>query len=87
MKKKYNKRVWLNKSSSPSTGSVTAFHGPAKYGRDKTDIWTWLEISDCHVKARLHKTNDDTMQDFINKMKKLRKIISDFIDFLEGLEK
>ena len=84
-KKSYNKRTWLNKPSSPSTGSIVAFHGPAKYSRKEADIWTWLEISDCTFKIRLHKTNDDTLKDFVNKLKKLRNAVDDFIKFLEKL--
>ena len=81
----YSKRVWLNKDASTSTGSVVAFHGDVQWNsKTKKHKETFLEISDCNVKARLHKTYDDTDQDFINKMKLLVKTITKFTDFLES---
>ena len=80
----YNKRVWLNKECSPSTGSVVAYHGLSAYAKDKGTgrLETMLEISDCHSKVHIHKTHLDTNEDFINKMVKLRDTINGFIQYL-----
>lgn len=43
----------------------------------------FVSISDCYQSARLHLTEDDTIEDFILKLKKLRNGLSDFIDHLE----
>lgn len=81
----YSKRVWLNEENSPSTGSVVAFDG---FVRNDKEEWrsTFLELSDCYGKARLHKASYDSMEDFIEKMKLLRNEIDLFIDYLEKEE-
>lgn len=79
----YNKRTWLNKEDSPSTGSVVAFDGNTQWkGESYRNIF--LSISDCAVSARLHKTEDDTIQDFIDKLKLLRDEIECFAEHLEN---
>ena len=80
----YNTRTWLNELSSPSTGSVVCYHGIQEYPDEKEPYENlFLEISDCHVKARLHKTIHESKNDFINKLKDLRGSITDFIYHLE----
>lgn len=78
----YKKQVWLNKESSPSTGNVVAYDGVSTY---KGEIYrnTFLSVSDCYTSARLHKTDDDSIDDFIDKMRLLRDSIDDFITYLE----
>lgn len=82
----YNKRTWLNADTCDSTGSIVAFDGKV------TDIDTkneytqrFLEISDCRSKIRLHKTSDDSDEDFLNKMKLLKSEIEQFINHLENI--
>lgn len=79
----YNKRVWLNKEDSASTGSVVAFDGEVVWRNEKIRS-TFLQISDCSISARLHKSDDDSLQDFIDKMKLLKNEIQSFIDHLEA---
>lgn len=78
----YNKRTWLNTPGSPSTGNVVAFDGMVSWHDEKIRS-VFLSVSDCNVCARLHKTDDDTIDDFINKMKLLRENIDEFIHHLE----
>lgn len=78
----YNKRTWLNKDNSPSTGSVVAFDGDVSW-KGEIIKSTFLSIADCSVSARLHKTEDDTKQDFIDKMTTLRNDIDEFIEYLK----
>ena len=80
----YNKRTWLNTEESDSTGSIVAFDG------NITDLDTgvkynqrFLEIADCRNKVRLHKTSDDSDEEFLNKIKLLRDEINRFINHLE----
>lgn len=81
----YSKRVWLNKNDSPSTGSVVAYRGPRRFNGDEEPVKVaFLEVSDCHSKARLHVSPDDTMQEFVEKMELLRDTVSDFIDYLKS---
>ena len=76
----YNKRAWLNKEDSTSTGNVVAM-----VYKDEDDIITaCLSIADCYNSARLHKTREDEMVDFIDKMKTLNTEITLFINYLEN---
>lgn len=83
----YNKRTWLNKPNSPSTGNVVAFDGEITSEKEETYRSTFLSVSDCYNSARLHKSDYDSMEDFINKMKTLRDEINSFIVYLETTEK
>jgi hypothetical protein len=78
----YSKRVWLNKDNSSSTGNVVAFDGMVSW-RGEDIRSTFLSVSDCSVSARLHKSDDDTINDFIDKMKLLKNEIELFINHLE----
>lgn len=78
----YNKRTWLNKDNSPSTGNIVAFEGEVLWKGEKIPS-AFLSISDCNVSARLHKTDEDTIEDFIEKMKLLKSEIELFINYLE----
>ena len=80
----YNKRTWLNKENSPSTGNVVAFEGEVLYKEEKIHS-IFLSVSDCNVSARLHKTDEDSVQDFIDKMKLLEKEVHQFIEHLENI--
>jgi len=82
---KYSKQAWLNIKGSPSTGAVVAYHGPSPWSED-TDK-TFLEVSDCHYKVRLHKTDVESMRNFIRKLRKLAKIAEDFATWLELRER
>ena len=78
--KKYIKRKWLNRKGSASTGSAVAYAGPSPWNKKEDSIF--FEVSDCHCSVRLHKTTEDSMQDFIKKIRNLAKTANDFADFL-----
>lgn len=79
----YNKRTWLNPDNSPSLGSIVAYDGREMW-KGKMFGDCFLAISDCHVTAKLHKTEDDSFEDFLNKMKLLHEEIGQFIQHLEN---
>lgn len=80
----YNKRAWLNSIKSDSTSSVVAFDGKVTdLDTSNKYIQRFLEIADCRGKIKLHKTSDDTDEDFLNKMKVLKNEIYAFIIHLE----
>lgn len=81
---KFNKRVWLNDPDSPSTGNVVAFDGDLIDYDGQPYHSTFFRVSDCHVSANLHKASYDTKQDFIEKMKRIRGVLNDFITHLES---
>ena len=81
----YSNRKWLNPNGHPSTGSVVAYHGESPWGCDeKPEMLTILEISDCHNKVRLHRSQKDTLDEFIEKMEKLRNVIDEFVTHLRS---
>ena len=78
----YNKRVWLNKEGSPFTGNVVCFDGNITWhGNRIRDLF--LQVSDCNNSIRLHKIDDDSMDNFIDKIKLLRDEIDKFVTYLE----
>lgn len=79
----FNKRVWLNEPDSPSTGNVVAFDGEVLDYDKQPYRSTFLRVSDCHVSAHIHKASYDTDKDFIDKMKRLRNVLNEFITHLE----
>ena len=85
----YNKRIWVNSENSPSTGSVVAYHGPANWGNSKEDRKndTFFEVSDCHTRARLHRSRFETEEEFIKKMELVRDAAAEFIFYLKNKEK
>ena len=79
----YSNRQWLNPAGKSSTGSVVAYHGEAPWtNNEKQETMTVLEVSDCHNKVRLHRSENDTMEEFIEKMEKLRGVIDEFVSYL-----
>ena len=79
----YSKRVWLNKDSSASTGSVVAFHGETIW-KDKPEITSFFEVADCHGKVRLHRAYGDDMPSFVAKLRTLAAVAEEFATFLES---
>lgn len=83
-KTNYNKRTWLNSEDSDSTGSLVCFDGTVTTKKDESLDWAFLEISDCRNKVRLHRTEDDSKDDFLRKLKTIKREVSEFINFLEN---
>ena len=78
----YNKRTWLNKNNSAKVGNVVAFDGEVLWKEEKIRS-IFLSISDCSVSVRIHKDDNDTIDDFIDKIKLLKDEIELFINYLE----
>ena len=77
----YNKRIWLNSEDSPSTGNIVCFDGDTKHnGNVARNIF--VSISDCYNSARLHMTEDDSVEDFVKKITLLRDELTNFINHL-----
>ena len=83
----YSKRVWLNEDHLPSTGSVVAYHGDIAYPDGVDKAVSFLEVSDCHGKVRLHFTPTDSLDQFVKKMETLRGVIDDFVLHLKDVQK
>ena len=78
--KVFCRREFLNDPLSPSTGSVVAYDGPDAWKPDEQ--FTFMEVGDCHVRARIHQTTLEGRDQFILKMKLLRTVVDEFISHL-----
>lgn len=82
--KAYNKRKWLNRVDSHYTGSIVCHDGiVSNRGKDPAR-YTFIEIADCHGKARIHYDDNLDMNAYIEKLKIIRSEVDDFILHLEN---
>lgn len=80
----YNSRQWLNPPESHYTGSIVCFDGLNVVNQGKTlDRYSFVEISSCHGKVRIHKDANLTDEQF---KQKIHTMITELIDFVEHLE-
>lgn len=77
------KREWLNEPDSPSTGNVVAYDGVLTDYDNTPFRSTYFRVSDCHVSANIHKAPYDTDKEFIDKLKRIRNVLNEFINHLE----
>ena len=80
---KYNTRMWLNSIDSHYTGSVVCHDGVVTNRGKPPARYTFLEISDCHGKTRIHYDDNLDMDAYIDKLKLIQSEIQNFIDHLE----
>lgn len=80
--KAYKRQVWLNRKGSSSTGSVVAFDGIDKDWEGESFRNTFLQINDCNRSITLHKTENDSISQFVQKLDKLENVIRDFKEHL-----
>lgn len=78
----YNKRTWLNNIKSSSTSAIVTFDGDVEYS-DKVYRDTFVKISDCKDSIKLHKKDNESMEDFIKKLEILQDEIDMFIAHLK----
>lgn len=76
-KTNYKDCVWLNRNDSPSTGSIVCYDGVVEYTEGEYPT-TFVEFADCQQKVRLHRTHTDTPEEFIEKVDKIIKTLTDF---------
>lgn len=83
MNHKYHEREWLTEIGNSSTPTVVSFAGEIKWGsEDKPSEFYMIEISSCHEKIRLHKTADQTDEDWIKQVWKLHTHVGKYLEFL-----
>ena len=79
----YYKKEFLTDAPEPSTSSVVSFSGLVQWGKnEKPEPLSFLEISNCHEKARLHRTYQMTAQQWIDQVTRLRDHVNTYLDFL-----
>lgn len=84
---KFCEKTWLNPQDSPSTGLCVAYDGTSLWqdaGQDSPNRYrnTFFQVSDCHSSIRLHPTDDDSYEDYIKKLSKLRTTLDHYISYL-----
>ena len=80
---KYNTRMWLNSIDSHYTGSIVCHDGVVTNRGKPPARYTFLELSDCHGKSRIHYDDNLDMEAYIDKLKLIQSEIQNFIDHLE----
>lgn len=80
---KYNTRKWLNALDSHYTGSLVCHDGVVTNRGKPPARYTFLEISDCHGKVRIHYDDNLDMKSYIEKLKLIQSEIDSFIEHLE----
>lgn len=68
----------------PSTGTVTCYDGVIIDGSKKDEPWRsqFIELADCHSKARIHRASYDTDGDWLMKVKCLKEAIEHYYEHL-----
>lgn len=83
----YCKKEFLTDAPEPSTSSIVSYSGLIQWGKnDKPEPLSFLEISSCHERARLHRTYEMTAQEWINQVRRLRNHVDEYLAFLEQEE-
>ena len=77
----FKSEKWLNKENSPSTGSIVCYDGDVEYTEGESPC-VFIEIADCHQKARLHMAHTDTMEEFIDKIDSICEALKVFRNHL-----
>ena len=83
--KTYCRKEFLTDHPEPSTSTVVSFCGLVQWGKnDKPEPLSFLEISNCHEKARLHRTYEMNEQEWIEQVERLRDHINNYLVFLKN---
>jgi hypothetical protein len=85
IKEIYCKKEFLTNAPEPSTSTVVSFSGFVQWGKNyKPEKLKFLEISNCHEKARLHQTYEMPDCDWIAQVERLRDHIDEYLIFLKS---
>ena len=80
------KKEFLTPENEPSTSTVVSWAGEVKWSssQDSKEDLYFIEVANCHEKARLHKTYEMTVDEWKRQVKKLRDHLNEYLQFLEG---
>ena len=82
MQVNYNSRWWLNPTSSSSSSSIVCFDGICDNGERRS----YVEITDCYHKIKLHNVDGETSQQYIDKIEFLKVQLEQYIKHLKEYE-
>jgi hypothetical protein len=84
---KYNERIWLNEDDSHYTGSIVLFDGESIINQGKLiDRYSFVEISSCHGKVRIHNDYNHPLGVYIKKIATLEDELRKYREYLEQQE-
>ncbi len=82
----WGKKEFLTPEDEPSTSTICSFAGKTKWREDLPPFDNYsLAISDCKDTAKLHKTEEMSVSEWIQQVEKLRDHIDAYLNFLNGL--
>lgn len=82
-KETHHDREWLTGIGSPSTPSIVSFAGRVVWepGDTPEDHYK-IEIASCNKKVTLHRTPNQSEDDWLKQVEKLHNHIGRYLDFL-----
>jgi hypothetical protein len=84
--KRWVKKQFLTAENEPSTSTVVSFYGDIKWDKDATGgNVSFLEISSCHERARLHRTFEMTHTEWVEQVRALRDHVDGYLEFLQSI--
>lgn len=79
----YNRRTFINQEDSHYTGSIVCFDGESVINQGKTLArYTFIEIADCHGKARIHLDLNHDVPAYLAKLDTLIEELQNFRNHL-----
>ena len=82
--KTYCKKEFLTDPDEPSTSTIVSFYGDIKWSKDADGgNVSFLEISSCHERARLHRTYEMTHEEWTEQVRRVKNHVEKYLQFLE----
>lgn len=82
----YKSESWLCPKTSPSTSSIVCYDGPVTFESGETHNRRFVEFKSCLETVRMFQYENDSTEDFLNKLKLLKRDLNKFIMYLEKKE-
>lgn len=80
----YCDKEFLTDSPEPSTSTVVSFYGDVQWSEyDRDTRLGFVEVSNCHERARLHKTYSMSDKEWYAQVVRLRDHLNRYLEFLE----
>lgn len=85
MSDKWCKKEFLTNNDEPSTSTVVSFYGDVKWSKDvEGGNVSFLEISSCHERARLHRTYEMSEEEWVDQVRNLHRHVGEYLEFLSA---
>ena len=81
--KRYNSRVFLNNEESIGDSTMRCFDGGYIDENGKFEDITYITISDCYSKIKIHPIVGESKENFINKVELIKYELDKFLTYLK----